>query len=153
VRNVAPAEPLYVAEPGGRYTRYPPLVVDCSVLAAVLFDEPQREAAALAMAGKELFAPDLIDHELVSVALKKLACGLADLARQGLQDLGDLRITRCAVAPLAQIELASQLELTAYDAAYLQLAIELEAPLATFDRVLGQAAQRALAGLGQRGSA
>lgn len=143
-----PAEQLYVAEPGGRYTRYPPLVVDCSVLAAVLFDEPQREAAALAMAGKELFAPDLIDHEMVSVALKKAASGLADVARRGLVDLGDLRLTRRAVEARAQFALASQLEMTAYDAAYLQLAIDLGAPLATFDRVLGQAAQKALAGLG-----
>lgn len=143
-----PAEQLYVAEPGGRYTRYPPLVVDCSVLAAVLFDEPQREAAALAMAGKELFAPDLIDHEMVSVALKKAASGLADVARRGLVDLGELRLTRRAVEARAQFALASQLEMTAYDAAYLQLAIDLGAPLATFDRVLGQAAQKALAGLG-----
>lgn len=143
-----PAERLYLAEPGGRYTRYPPLVVDCSVLAAVLFDEPQREAAALAMAGKELFAPDLIDHEMVSVALKKAASGLADVARRGLVDLGDLRLTRRAVEARAQFALASQLEMTAYDAAYLQLAIDLGAPLATFDRVLGQAAQKALAGLG-----
>ena len=143
-----PAEPLYLAEPGGRYTRYPPLVVDCSVLAAVLFDEPQREAAALAMAGKELFAPDLIDHEMVSVALKKAASGLAGVARRGLVDLGDLRLTRCAVEAQAQFDLASQLEMTAYDAAYLQLAIDLGAPLATFDRVLGLAAQKALAGRG-----
>lgn len=143
-----PAEQLYVAEPGGRYTRYPPLVVDCSVLAAVLFDEPQREAAALAMAGKQLFAPDLIDHEMVSVALKKAASGLADVARRGLVDLGELRLTRRAVEARAQFALASQLEMTAYDAAYLQLAIDLGAPLATFDRVLGQAAQKALAGLG-----
>ena len=143
-----PAERLYLAEPGGRYTRYPPLVVDCSVLAAVLFDEPQREAAALAMAGKQLFAPDLIDHEMVSVALKKAASGLADVARRGLVDLGDLRLTRRAVEARAQFALASQLEMTAYDAAYLKLAIDLGAPLATFDRVLGQAAQKALAGLG-----
>lgn len=153
MRNVTPAEPLYVAEPGGRYTRYPPLVVDCSVLAAVLFDEPERDSAALAMAGKELFVPDLIDHELVSVALKKAASGLADLAKQALEDLGDLRMTRRAVAPQAQFELATQFGLTPYDAAYLQLAIDLEAPLATFDHVLGQAAKKALAGLGQRGSA
>ena len=143
------AEPLYVAEPAGRYTRYPPLVVDCSVLAAVLFDEPQREAAALAMAGKELFAPDLIDHEMVSVALKKAASGLAEVARRALVDLGELRLTRCAVDARTQFALASQLEITAYDAAYLQLAIDLGAPLATFDRVLGKAAQKALAGLGR----
>ena len=36
---------LIVAEPAGRYARKPPLVVDCSVLAAVLFDEPERDAA------------------------------------------------------------------------------------------------------------
>jgi len=134
----------YVAEPAGRYTRYPPLVVDCSVLAAVLFDEAEREAAALAMAGKELFAPDLLDHELVSVALKKSRAGLSDIAGQALIDLAHLRMTRCAVNASAQFELAQRLELTAYDAAYVQLAVDLGAPLATFDRPLGLAAVNAL---------
>ena len=133
---------LYVAEPQGPYTRYPPLVVDCSVLAAVLFDEPERDAALLAMAGKELFAPVLLDHELISVALKKARAGLSEVARQGLADLSELRLTRCAVNPLAQYRLAERLNLTAYDAAYLQLALGLNAPLATFDRLLGLAAKK-----------
>ena len=47
------------------------LVADCSVLASVLFDEPDREAAAATLRGHELFAPDLVDHEFVSVAVKK----------------------------------------------------------------------------------
>jgi len=144
-----PADPLgglYVAEPASRYFRYPPLVVDCSVLAAVLFDEPEREAAALAMAGKELFAPDLLDHELVSVALKKARSGLAEAARHALTDLADLRLTRRAISPPAQYRLAQRLELTAYDAAYLQLALDLGAPLATFDRGLGLVAQRVIGG-------
>jgi len=38
-----------------------PVVVDCSVLAAVIFDEPDREEAAKSLAGKSLFAPSLID--------------------------------------------------------------------------------------------
>lgn len=134
----------YVAEPAGRYTRYPPLVVDCSVLAAVLFDEAEREPAAIAMAGKELFAPDLLDHELVSVALKKSRAGLHEVARQALMDLADLRLTRCAVDTLAQFDLAQRLKLTAYDAAYVQLALDLGAPLATFDRPLGLAAMKTL---------
>lgn len=134
----------YVAEPAGRYTRYPPLVVDCSVLAAVLFDEPEREAAAMAMAGKELYAPDLLDHELVSVALKKSRAGLSEVARQALVDLAALRLTRCAVDASAQFDLAQRLELTAYDAAYVQLALDLGAPLATFDRPLGLAAMSVL---------
>ena len=48
-----------------------PLVVDCSVVAAVLFDEPSRDAAAQVLTGKDLFAPELLADELVSVAVKK----------------------------------------------------------------------------------
>jgi len=141
-----PGDRLLVAEPGGRYARKPPLVVDCSVLAAVLFDEPDRDAAALAMAGKELFAPDLLDHEIVSVALKKSAAGHPALAQQAVEDLDAIALTRCTVDRDAQFRLAEETGLTAYDAAYLQLALELRAPLATFDRKLGQAAESRLAG-------
>ena len=140
-----PDDPLVVAEPGGRYARNPPLVVDCSALAAVLFDEPEREAAARAMAGKELFAPDLLTHEIVSVALKKTNAGYGKLARQALADLDALRLTRCRVDARAQFELAERTGLTTYDAAYLQLALELRAPLVTFDRKLGKAASKILA--------
>jgi hypothetical protein len=42
--------PLIVAEPRGRYAARPLLVVDCSVIAAVLFDEPDRDVAARALA-------------------------------------------------------------------------------------------------------
>jgi len=135
---------LFISEPAGQYTRYPPLVVDCSVLATVLFDEPDREAALLAMAGKELFVPDLLDHEMVSVALKKSSLGMQKAAKQALQDLSDLRLNRCAVDSKSQFELARRMKLTAYDAAYLQLAMDLRAPLATFDQKLGRAAKSVL---------
>lgn len=136
--------PLFISEPAGQYVRYPPLVVDCSVLATVLFDEPGRDDALLAMAGKELFAPDLLDHEMVSVALKKSGSGQQKAAQQALQDLSDLRLTRCAVDRKAQFQLARRTKLTAYDAAYLQLALDLRAPLATFDQKLGKAAKAVL---------
>lgn len=142
-----PADPrgeLIVAEPSGTYARRPPLVGDCSVLAAVLFDEPERGRAADALSGTEIFAPYLIDHELVSVAVKKAHQGLEDVVRQGLSDLADLAITRCSVDAAAQWRVALEFELSAYDAAYLQLALELQAPLVTFDQRLGQAARRLL---------
>jgi predicted nucleic acid-binding protein len=136
--------PLFISEPARQYIRYPPLVVDCSVLATVLFDEPDREAALLAMAGKELFAPDLLDHEMVSVALKKSRSGMHKASKQALQDLSDLRLTRCTVDRAVQFELACRMKLTTYDAAYLQLALDLGAPLATFDQKLGRAAKSVL---------
>lgn len=141
-----PDSPLIVAEPRGAYARRPPLVADCSVLAAVLFDEPERESAVLALSGKALFAPDLIDHELASVALTKARAGLVEVAEQGLSDLSRLAITRKRIDPVLQWAAARAHDLTAYDAAYLRLAIELQAPLATFDQRLGQRASRVLSG-------
>ena len=138
---------LYLAEPRGKYTRYPPMVVDCSVLAAALFAEPQRDTAALAMAGKELFAPDLLDHEIVKVAIKKAKAGSGNIVEQALKEFSKLRITRSAVDPASQFALARQLNLSAYDAAYLQLALDMGAPLATFDQKLGLAANSVISRL------
>ena len=137
---------LIIAEPAGRYATRPPLVADCSVLASVLFDEPDRDTAAAALRGHELYAPDLVDHELVSVAVKKSRLGLEDVAAQGLADLKRLQLTRCAVDVEAQRQLALQQNLTAHDAAYLWLAADLGAPLATFDATRGAAAERSLKG-------
>jgi predicted nucleic acid-binding protein len=134
------AETLIIAEARGRYAARPPLVVDCSVVAAVLFDEPNREAAARVLTGKELFAPELLADELVSVAVAKARFGLDDLAEQALLDFSELELTRCRCAAHAQWRLALKYDLTAYDAAYLWLAAELGAPLATFDKRLGAAA-------------
>ncbi|MDM0034842.1 type II toxin-antitoxin system VapC family toxin [Variovorax sp. J22P271] len=142
----APA--LHVAEPPAAYRLRPPMVVDCSAIVAILFDEPARDAALARLAGHALHAPNLLDHEIVSVALKKrrqdwpaesLALALADYAGYAIDlhpvDLG------------AQYELAARYSLSAYDAAYLWLAAELKAPLATFDAKLAAAAQAHLSAL------
>lgn len=135
---------LIIAEPAPQYAKRPPMVVDCSVIASVLFDEPERETAAVTLRGHELFAPDLVDHELVSVAVKKSRQGLDEVVERGLADLKRLQLTRCAVDVEGQWRLARQHGLSAYDAAYLWLASELGAPLATFDQTLGEAARRHL---------
>ena len=133
---------LFIAEPRLDYQRLPPLVVDASVLAAVLFGEAQQASAEQSMAGKSLFAPWLIDHEIVSVSLKMVQLGFVDEAAKGLADLAKFRIVRSGTNVEQQLDVARRHDLSAYDAAYLQLALELNAPLATFDRKLAQAAQR-----------
>ena len=45
------SQTLFVAEPPAVYLARPALVVDCSVLAAVLFEEPSRDEAAHLMQG------------------------------------------------------------------------------------------------------
>jgi len=140
------ARRLIVAEVRGRYTARPPLVVDCSVVAAILFDEANREVAAQALAGKELFAPELLADEFVSVALKKSLHVPEIVVRQALFDFTELELTRCRADVQAQWRLALKYGLSAYDAAYLWLAAELGAPLATFDERLGGAARQLLGG-------
>jgi len=85
---------------------------------------------------KALFAPDLLDHEIVSVALKKSATGYTETARQALDDLAALQLTRRRVDAAAQFELAERTGLTAYDAAYLELALREGLALATLDKAL-----------------
>jgi predicted nucleic acid-binding protein len=135
---------LVIAEPATRFVVRTPLVADCSVLAAILFDEPTRDEALRALQGHDLFAPDLVDYEMASVAAAKSRAGLARIAELALTDLASLQLTRRRPDIAELSRLAIRYHISAYDAAYLSLAAEMGAPLVTFDRRLGEAAQRHL---------
>ncbi len=135
---------LFVAEPVKTFSTLTPIVVDCSILAAILFNEPSQSEALKLLSGKSLHAPNLIDHEIISVAVKKSEANAGDLVQRGLDSFRKLRLARHSIDHQAQFELAQTQELSAYDAAYLQLAVVLNAPLVTYDRVLASAANRVL---------
>lgn len=137
---------LIVAEPPAAYARRPRLVVDASVLAAAVFAEPMLDDAVALMRGRALCAPHLVDYELANVALNKVRRKSTTAAAAGsaLDALASLDLERHAIAPGDALELAVQYGLTAYDAAYLWLAGNLQAPLATFDAALGAAARKHL---------
>ena len=143
----AAAAALIVAEPPAHWQARPLLVVDCSLLAVALFQEDERESAEGRMAGRDLQAPTILDYEIVSVALKKGRQKGSSVAQAGMSLYAALSIELHAADPDALHALAQHYELSAYDAAYLWLAAELKAPLATFDRKLGAAAQRHLGAL------
>lgn len=139
---------LYVAEPPASYLVRPPTVVDCSVLVALLFDEPWRDAAAQLVDGRALHAPWLLDHEIASVAEKKRRAGVDnDVTAAAVAAYMQYDITMHRTAPDAVLSLAASYMLSAYDAAYLALASQLRAPLVTFDHKLGKAAVRHLGSL------
>ena len=139
---------LIVAEPGGAYTRRPPLVADCSVIAALVFNETEREQARSTLAGHDIHVPNLIDYEIANVAVKKARHGFEELASQALNLYADFRLTRYEVEVNEQWQVAMKHDLSAYDAAYLWLAGALGVPLATFDQKLGEAAQTSLGEFG-----
>jgi predicted nucleic acid-binding protein len=137
-----PRVSLYVAEPPRSLWGQPPLVTDCSVLAAFLFEEELRDEARMQLKGRALHAPYLLDSEIASVALKKASQGWpADVIHTALADFARQRIEMHRPPAEGVFALATRYKLSAYDAAYLWLSAELRAPLATFDRKLGQAAQ------------
>lgn len=133
---------LLVAEPPAEYRVRPPLVVDASVLAACVFGEPERDAAEARLKGFALHAPELIDYELANVATTKLRRRelVPDLAVKALAEFAAMTLRRHAPPPHEMAALAWRYGLSAYDAAYLWVAGELKAPLATFDHRLAEAA-------------
>lgn len=138
----------YVAEPPAAYLVRPPIVVDCSVLVAILFDEPLRDAAGQLIAGRTLHAPWLLDYEVASVADKKRRSGMnAAAIDAGIRHYEAQGVTMHRASPAAVVALAEEYGLSAYDAAYLAVAAELRASLVTFDHKLGSAASRHLGSL------
>lgn len=119
------------------------VVVDASVLGALLFGEPRAEEAFSSLRGAELYAPTLLDYELASICRKKALRypnqreGLVEALRLGLS----LDLHRVEVDHLASLNLALEAGLTTYDASYLHLASALGVPLATFDERLQKALQ------------
>lgn len=143
----APAGTLYVAEPPPQYLVLPPLVLDCSTLAGLIFHEAWHAQASDRIRGKVLHAPSLLPFEITSVAAKKHRMGRPDIAADGLVQFAAMDIELHRVEPALVLGLAIRYGLSTYDAAYLSLAAELKAPLATFDEKLATAATAHLASL------
>lgn len=139
--------PFYVAEPPAQYLARPPVVVDCSALVGILFEEPWQAQASEKIHGRTMNAPFLLEIEFTSVALKKHKQGYGPWVDKALARFKALDVTLHKIELPQVLALALQYKLSAYDASYLWLAAELKAPLATFDEKLADAAQIHLASL------
>lgn len=124
----------------------PNRVLDASVLASVIFQEPRAEEADALNRGAELQAPQHLIYELTHIAQKK-SSQYPDQRRafeQSLETALSMNIRWREVEPLAVLRLALETGLSTYDASYLYLAQALGLPLVTFDQRL----QAAIRGLG-----
>ena len=128
-------------------------VLDNSVTCGWLFEnqsDQYTQAVANRLAVDQANAPVLWTMELANVL--RTACRRASLtaqkAQQMLEQIARLPIdaTHQAAPPAVLLALSLRFDLSAYDAAYLELALRLQQPIATRDRALAEAAR--LAGVG-----
>ncbi|MBS0462723.1 MAG: type II toxin-antitoxin system VapC family toxin [Proteobacteria bacterium] len=122
------------------------VVVDASALAAVLFDEPEAAPVVASVAGS-LIAPTLLRYEIASVCATKL---IRHPQRAGeiqarYRLLDDIAIAFAEPDWPGLPALARRWALSAYDAAYLQLALARKLALVTLDARLAAAWDNAAA--------
>ncbi|TAK67813.1 MAG: PIN domain-containing protein [Betaproteobacteria bacterium] len=122
-------------------------VVDCSALAAVVFEEDWAGEVVPKLKGRRLIAPALLPFELAQVCSTKMRrqpTQSAILLDQFVAALGELGLDLEPVGFDELPALAEQHGLSCYDAAYLWLALAHQAPLVTFDRRLAAAYREAV---------
>ena len=129
-------------------------VVDASVGIKLFVEEPFSEQAQ-ALFSKltedppaELYVPDLFYIECTNILLKymrRFGRSLED-SQADLADLNTLALKTVSTAELMEeaLRLASQKNLTAYDACYAVLARQLDMPLITADKPMAQAVEWAV---------
>ncbi|HEX9277483.1 MAG TPA: type II toxin-antitoxin system VapC family toxin [Casimicrobiaceae bacterium] len=113
-------------------------VIDASIAAKWLFDEPESELADLLLSrGDLLLAPDLLYAEIGNVVWKRLGRGELDLSKTDAI-LDQLLAAPVKLFPISRfmretVRIAHRYRRTFYDASYLALAIQESCALITAD--------------------
>jgi predicted nucleic acid-binding protein len=111
------------------------IVVDASAIAAVIFNEPERDDVLKKLTNRAFHAPSFLQSELANVAVKKARRNPTNEAHYmtALAELDLLPMTFHSVNAREVAALAMRTQLWAYDASYLWLALSLGMPLVTLD--------------------
>ena len=119
------------------------MVVDASVIIAVITNEPTKDRLIAHTRGANLLAPASIHWEIgnaFSAMLKRRRITLDD-AVKAIALYHSIPIRFVEVELTKSLEIASEYDMYAYDAYLLRCALKYTAPLITLDRKLRQIAQ------------
>jgi predicted nucleic acid-binding protein len=125
------------------------VVVDTSVLIAVIANEPERQALIRLTAGATLFAPASVHWEIgnaCSAMLKRRRIAMPQ-AEKVIEAYHQIPVHYVDVDLVDAVRLADRFGLYAYDGYVLSCALTLRYPLLSLDRKLVEAARQAEAKL------
>ncbi len=117
------------------------LVVDASIAVEYLLRTPTGRAAEGLMATADLYAPELLDAEVLAT-LRRLVLRrqvTETRAEQALEDLASWPLSRLTHVPLLSSAWSLRGNVTGYDALYVAVAMAVDAPLLTADGRLARA--------------
>lgn len=120
------------------------IVIDASVLLAVIVGEPERDRIVDLTSGHNLVGPGSIPWEIGNAFSSMLKQHRVDLdeVRQGLSIFQSIPIRYLEVDLQNALSIAHSTNIYAYDAYFLDCATRLAAPLLTLDRPLRRAADK-----------
>jgi len=120
------------------------IVADTSAIIAVTANEPKEAALVKRTVGRDLIAPPSIHWEggnVLSLMLKRKRATVAQV-REAIKAYGRILIRFVDVSLDRALEIASKLDICAYDAYLVACAQDYRCPLLTLDRGLVHAAKR-----------
>ena len=120
------------------------LVVDTSVLIAVIVGEPERDAIVSVTSDQTLIGPGSIPWEVgnaFTAMVKQRRIDVED-ARKGLEIFDSIPLRYVHTDMANALSIAAREGIYAYDAYFLDCAVRYRAPLLTLDRQLKRAAER-----------
>ena len=119
------------------------LVVDTSVIIAVVTNEPTKAKLVAQTQGAELFAPHSLDFEIGNAFSAMLRRGRISLeqAKAAIEIYRQIPLNLIQIDVIAAVELAARLNIYAYDSYIIACAQNQDCPLLSLDAGLIHAAQ------------
>lgn len=112
------------------------IVSDTNILLAVVFNEPEKDDIVQLTSGNEAIAPEIMPYEVgnaLSAMVKRKQITHKE-ALQALQSVNTIPVRLMSIDITQALKLAIDFNIYAYDAYFLQCAINQSCPLLTLDK-------------------
>ncbi len=119
------------------------IVSDTNIFLAVIFNEPEKDNIIQLTSGNEAIAPEILPYEVgnaLSAMIKRKQITQKD-ALNAQKSLNDIPVRLMSIDISLALKLAIDFNIYAYDAYFLQCAINQSCPILTLDKSMNKVAK------------